>query len=60
VEFIIGLGVLGFLIVGWGLFLGKKEREESKRDISVLFFVLLALTLGSFVIIPLLAFLLGG
>lgn len=59
-EFIIALGFVGFLVVGWGLFLGKNEKEKAKRDLSVVFFGCLALAVVGFVIIPLLAFLLGG
>ena len=52
--------VIGFLVVGWGLFLGKKEREEAKRDLSVVFTGGLVVAVVIFVMIPLLAFLLGG
>ena len=52
--------VIGFLVVGWGLFLGKKKREEAKRDLSVVFTGGLVVAVVIFVMIPLLAFLLGG
>jgi hypothetical protein len=60
VEIIVVIWVIGFLVVGWGLFLGKKEREEAKRDLGVVFTGGLTVAVVIFVMIPLLAFLLGG
>ena len=49
-EYIIGIAVLAFVIAGWGLFLGKEDKEQAKKDLPMVFFALL-------ILIPILAIL---
>lgn len=34
---------LAFLVAGWGLFLGKEDKAQAKKDIVMVFFALLLL-----------------